>query len=288
MGTLAVMSATSQAAADPRSSRRGLGYQARVLRVIAATEFKLKYTDSVLGYAWSLLKPLTLFSVLYVVFGRFFALDVGFAHYPLYLLVGIVLWTFFVDATSLTMSSIVARGPLLRKLAFPHLLVPLSVTLSSALTFCVNLVAIAAFLAWNRIVPRVEWLLLLPLLAEVLLFTISVGLILATLYVRFRDIGQVWELAVQVLFFASPIIYPIGFLPQWAQPVAMLSPFVHALQEIREIVLGPHESAEQLIGAAEVYGTAFGHLIPLGFAALLLAAALLLFRRESPWIPERV
>jgi ABC-2 type transport system permease protein len=282
------MTATTQAAAPPRPGRRGLRYQARVLRVIAATEFKLKYSDSVLGYAWSLLKPLALFSVLYVVFGRFFALDIGFAHYPLFLLIGIVLWTFFVDATTLTMSSIVARGALLRKLAFPHLLVPLSVTLTAALTFCVNLIAIAAFLAWNRIVPRVEWLLLVPLVAELFVFTIAVGLILATLFVRFRDIGQVWELAIQVLFFASPIIYPIGFLPPWAQPVAMLSPFVHAMQQIRAVVLGPHESPEQLLTAADVYGTPLGHLIPLGFAVLLLAAALWLFRRESPWIPERV
>jgi ABC-2 type transport system permease protein len=265
----------------------GLAYNLRVLRVIAMSEFKLKYADSVLGYVWSLLKPLGIFSVLYVVFGRFFRLNVGFEHYPLYLLTGIVLWYFFVDSTTLAMSSIVARGPLLRKLAFPRMLVPLSVALTALVTFGVNLVAIAAFVAWNRIVPRVEWVLILPLLLELLVFTLAVSLLLATLFVRFRDVGQLWELFTQMLFFASPIFYPVGFLPPWAQPVAMISPFVHAMQEIRAILLRPHEAAE-ILTAADVYGTSLGHLAPVGFAALLLAAALLLFRREAPRFAERV
>ena len=265
----------------------GLAYNLRVLRVIAMSEFKLKYADSVLGYVWSLLKPLGIFSVLYVVFGRFFRLSVGFEYYPLYLLMGIVLWYFFVDSTTLAMSSIVARGQLLRKLAFPRLLVPLSVALTSLLTFAVNLVAIAAFIAWNRIAPTWEWLLIPFLLMELMVFTLAVCLLLATLFVRFRDIGQLWELFAQMLFFASPIFYPVGFLPPWAQPVAMLNPFVHVMQEIRAIVLGPYEAAE-ILTAADVYGTAWGGLLPVGFALILLAVALLFFRRESPKFAERV
>jgi ABC-2 type transport system permease protein len=280
-------SAVHERAPSVRDPRSGLAYQLRVLRVIAATEFKLKYADSVLGYVWSLLKPLGIFSVLYVVFGRFFRLDVGFDHYPVYLLVGIVLWYFFVDATTLALSSVVSRGSLLRKLAFPRLLIPLSVSLTALLTFAVNLIAIGFFLALNRIVPRVEWLMILPLLLEIMVFTLAVAVLLATLYVRFRDIAQLWDLVVQVLFFASPIFYPLGFLPPWAQPIAMLSPFVHAMQEIRGILLRPHESVE-IQTTIDVYGTSLGHLIPLGFALVLLAVALLLFRREAPSFPERV
>jgi len=283
------MSSTSPATAAPagRPPRSGFYYQARVLRVIAGTEFKLKYADSVLGYVWSLLKPLGIFSVLYVVFGRFFRLDVGFAHYPLYLLVGIVLWYFFVDATTLAMSSIVSRGSLLRKLAFPRLLVPLSASLTALLTFGVNLLAIAAFVAWNRIVPRIDWILILPLILEIVVFTIAVAVLLATLFVRFRDVAQLWDLAIQVLFFASPIFYPVGFLPGWAQKVAMLSPFVHAMQEIRAVMLLPHETTE-ILTVTDVYGTSLAHLLPIAFALLLLGFALAYFRRESPSFPERV
>src|SRR5205809_3192561 len=162
-----------------------LRHQARILRVIAAMEFKLKYADSALGYMWSLAKPMALFSVLYAVFGRFFRLGVGFTGYPLYLLVGIVLWTFFVDATTTTLTSIVARGSLLRKLAFPRLVIPLSTTLTASMTFLVNLVPVVLFLVWNELIPRVTWLLLIPLLLELYVFTLGVGLILATLFVRF-------------------------------------------------------------------------------------------------------
>ena len=125
------MSAGSNAVAARGSAwRTNLAQQLRVLRVIASTEYKLKYADSALGYVWSIAKPLAMFAVLYTVFGRFFKLNVGFEHYPLYLLIGIVLWNFFVDATNLAMPSLVARASLLRKLAFPHLVIPLSVTLS--------------------------------------------------------------------------------------------------------------------------------------------------------------
>src|SRR3982750_1902331 len=138
----------------------GLAYQLRVMRVVARLEFKLKHADSAFGYVWSLAKPMALFAVLYVVFGRFFKLGVGFEHYPIYLLIGIVLWTFFIDATTLTLTSIVARESLLRKLSFPRLVIPLSVTLTSAITFGVNMIAIATFMVYDHLVPHVAWLLL--------------------------------------------------------------------------------------------------------------------------------
>lgn len=267
------------------SGRRGsLAHQLRILRVIAGTEFKLKYTDSALGYVWSVAKPLALFSVLYVVFGRFFQLGAGFEDYPIYLLVGIVLWTFFVDATMLTSTSIVARGSLLRKLVFPHLVIPTSMTLTSGITFLVNLIPLAAFMAWNRIVPRVEWLLLLPLLLELFIFTLGAGLILATLFVRFRDVGQLWELMTQLLFYASPIIIPVGFLPPWFQPIAFLNPFVQVMQDIRAVLLPDTE----VITAETTLAAAGGRLTPVAITLGTMVVASYLFRREAPWFAERV
>jgi ABC-2 type transport system permease protein len=267
------------------SGRRGsLAHQLRILRVIAGTEFKLKYTDSALGYVWSVAKPLALFSVLYVVFGRFFALGAGFEDYPIYLLIGIVLWTFFVDATMLTSTSIVARGSLLRKLVFPHLVIPTSMTMTSGITFLVNLLPLAGFIAWNRITPRVEWLLLLPLLLELFLFTLGAGLLLATLFVRFRDIGQLWELLTQLLFYASPIIIPVGFLPPWFQPIAFLNPFVQVMQDIRAVIL----PGTEVITAQTTLVSAGGRATPIAITIATLALGFYLFRRESPWFAERV
>lgn len=260
-----------------------LRQQARIVQVIASTEFKLKYSDSVLGYLWSLIKPLALFGMLYVVFGHFFKLKGGIAHYPLYLLLGIVLWTYLTDATMLGMQSIVQRSTLISKLAFPRLIIPISVTVSSAITLCVNLVTIAIFIAVNRIVPGPKWLLLVPLLLELYLVALGVGLILSTLYVRFRDVGQVWELALQILFYASPIIYPVSFLPHWFKLIAFTNPFVQIIQDARSIVVPSAAS----VTAAEIYGSSFGELLPIGVALVLLVGGYLLFRHEEPWFAER-
>ena len=261
--------------------------QTRFLRVIAASEFKLKYADSILGYVWSVLKPLAMFSVLYLVFGAFFQIGEEFPEYPLYLLLGLVLWFFFSDAATLTMYSFVVRNGLLRKLSFPRLVIPVAATVTAALTFAINLVVIGGFVAWERIVPRLEWVLILPLLAELYLFTLGIALVLATLYVRFRDIAQLWELAVQMLFYATPILYPVGFLPDWARAVALLNPFAQAMQDIRELIL--YEADETAVFTApEVLGGPEGRLYPLAICALVVGFAYWLFKREEPWLAERV
>jgi ABC-2 type transport system permease protein len=259
----------------------------RVLHVVASAEFKLKYAGSALGYIWSLIKPLTLFTMLYLVFGRVFKLGAISHYYPLSLLLGIVLFNFFSDATNLGMYSLVARESLLRKLSFPRLIIPASATVTAVMTFAINLIAIVAFIVWNRLVPQLEWFLVLPLLLELYLFTLAVALILATVFVRLRDIGQLWELVLQVLFYASPIIYPIGYLPGWARKFVFLNPFTQILQDLRAVVLSPDLKPNR-ITVADAFGAGAARLIPLTVVALLALAAYLLFRREQPFFAERV
>jgi ABC-2 type transport system permease protein len=266
-----------------RRAANSFKHSLRILHVIAGAEFKLKYADSALGYLWSVAKPMALFSVLYVVFGRFFGLGAGNTHYPIYLLIGIILWTFFVDASSMTLISLVSRGSLLRKLMFPRILVPISVTLTAGITLLVNFIPLIILIAWNRLVPQVEWVLLIPLFIELFVYTLGVSLILATLYVRFRDIGQLWELTTQLLFYASPIIIPVGFLPPWSQPIAFLNPFVQIMQDMRAILIPD----AVIITAQDRLGDV-GRLAPITIAIGLLALGLYLFQRESPWFAERV
>jgi ABC-2 type transport system permease protein len=270
---------------DRRSARRSrVRHQIRILRVLAGVEYKIKYAESALGYVWSVAKPLAMFAVLYTVFGRFFKLNTGFEHYPLYLLIGIVMWNFFADATSGSMTSLVARESLLRRLSFPYLAIPASVTVSVAITFLVNLLVVGVFVAANEIKPSLSWLLIPLLLTELVVFTAAVGLVLATAFVRLRDVHQVWELALQLLFFGSPIIYPAGFLPGWAQPIAFVNPVVQVMQDVRTIVIGGPAG----ITAGDVYGSAWGYAAPLGFCAATIVFSLWLFRREAPWFAERV
>ncbi len=183
--------------------------------------------------------------------------------------------------------SLVVRESLLRKLSFPRVIIPTSATLTAAITFGINLIAIVAFIAWNRLVPRVDWLLILPLLLELYVFTLAIALILATVFVRLRDIGQIWELALQVFFYASPIVYPIGYLPPWARKIVFLNPFTQVLQDIRSIVLYPDLKPNR-ITAADAFGFAGGQIIPITIVALVAVVAVTLFRREEPYFAERV
>jgi ABC-2 type transport system permease protein len=263
-----------------------LRHQLRIVRVIAGAEFKLKYAGSALGYVWSVAKPLALFIMLYLVFGRVFKLGAVSHYYPLSLLMGIVLFTFFSDASMLGMSSIVARESLLRKMSFPRLIIPTSATLTAGITLLINLTVIVGFIAWNHIVPRLSWFLVVPLLAELYVFVLGLALILTTLFVRFRDIGQVWELLLQLMFYASPIIYPIGFLPPWARHVVFVSPFTQVMQDVRAIILY-RDLPPNKITAAIAFGSQAGRLIPLAVVAVVFGLGLYLFKREEAWFAER-
>jgi len=281
------VSSGAEALRQPRGKLARLRHQARVLRVIAGAEYKLKYSGSALGYVWSVVKPLALFSIIYAVFGHIFRLGDISKYYPVSLLLGIVLFTFFADATSLGMWSLVNRESLLRKLSFPRLIVPASATITAIITFGVNSVVVAVFIAWNGIVPRANWLLILPLLAEFYVFILGIALILSALFVRLRDIGQIWELVLQLIFYASPIIYPLGFLPPFARKLAYINPLTQVLQDLRSVVLYP-DLAPNRITVADAFGASAARLLPVSVAVGTLVVGLLFFRREEPWFAERV
>jgi ABC-2 type transport system permease protein len=258
-----------------------------VLRVVGAIDFKARYSDAALGYVWSLVKPLAYFAVLWLVFAHLLRTGNQTEDFTLFLLIGILLFLFFLDAVNEMLPSIVNDGATLRRLSFDPILVPLSASVAIGITFCVNLVAFVVFAAIQQVEPRLEWLLIVPLLAELYLFTVSLGLLLSALYVRFRDVKQVWELVAQLLFFACAIFYPIGILPDWAQKVAFLNPFVQVMQDIRHVVLGGTSGPNDLT-AADVYAGAGGRLIPFCIVALLALAAYMYFKREGRYFAERI
>jgi ABC-2 type transport system permease protein len=267
------------------STRDALAHRVRVLVVVAKAEFKLKYSGSALGYIWSVLKPLALFTLLYLVFGRVLHLNQLSAYYAVSLLVGIVLFSFFSDATTLGLISIVVRDSIIRKLAFPRIIIPASATLTAAMTLLINLTVVAGFIAHKRITPQPDWLLIPLLILELYAFTLGVSLLLATLFVRLRDLQQVWELALQLFFYASPILYPVGYLPPWARKIVFLNPFTQVLQDIRALLFYP-DLATNRITVTTAFGT-YGRLLPIGIAFGTLAVGYLFFKREEPWFAER-
>jgi ABC-2 type transport system permease protein len=222
----------------------------------------------VLGYLWSLAKPLMYFTVLWVVFGSLF--KPGIERFPLYLLIGIVLYTF-----------IVSSGPTIRRIAFPPLVIPLASSLATAMTFLANCVAVALFLVFARITPEPRWLLLVPLVLELYIFVLGLALLASTLFVRFRDVGQIWEVGATLLFFSAPIMYPITILPYWAQRLVELNPFVQVLQDVRSVLLGSDPATGGVPARVD------GRLLPIAIAVGLLALGLFVHRRSAPRFAER-
>ena len=262
----------------PALSER-LAYNARILQLLARSEFRLKYAGSVLGYVWSLAKPMAYFAVLWVVFGTIF--NAGINRYPLYLLIGIVLYTFLVDAVTATLPSFVSSGPTIRRISFPRFVVPLATTLAAAMTFAANGVVVAMFLAIGKVAPRPEWLLAVPLVLELYVFIVALSLIAAILFVRFRDVGQIWEVASSLLFFSAPIMYPIAIVPAWARRVIELNPFVQIMQDLRTVLLGADASKDGVLARVD------SRVFPIAIVVALFLVALWLYRRESPRLAER-
>jgi ABC-2 type transport system permease protein len=210
-----------------------------MIRELAVTEFKLKYQGSVLGYVWSIVKPLLMFAVLYVVFTRVVRLGGTTPHYAQQLLLGIVLWTFFTDSTIVAMSSIVDRGELLRKVYFPRIVIPISTSVSAVITLLLNSVVVLVFIVASGVPLRLTGLLVLPLLVEFYVLSLGCSLLLAALYVRFRDFKHIWEVLIQALFYASPIIYPLSILPTRLAPFLALSPIAQIVEDARNALISP-------------------------------------------------
>lgn len=178
---------------------------------LASTDFKLTYFGSVLGYVWSLMRPLLFFGVLYYVFTEIFHVGAGVPYYSVELLLAIILWTFFLQATVGSVQSMLGREGLLRKMRFPRLVVPLAITLTSLFQLTTNMVPIFVLAIASGIKPTLAWLELIPVIILLAILASGIGMLLSVLYVRARDIAPIWDVISQLLFYASPIIYPVFY-----------------------------------------------------------------------------
>ena len=207
-----------------------------ILREMVSTDFKVRYQGSVLGYFWSLLKPLFLFAILYVVFTYIIPLGKDVEHYPVYLLLGIVCWNFFNETTMLGAGSVVARGDLIRKISIPRYLVVIASSLSALINLGLSLIVVFIFALLNGIMPSVSWLLIVPIVIELYIFALGISFFLSAAYVRFRDITYIWEIILQAGFYASAIIFPLTLVPGELQRWFFLNPIVQIVQDARHAI----------------------------------------------------
>ena len=261
-----------------------------LLRELVKTDFKLRYQGSMLGMAWSVLKPLMLFAVMYVVFVRFLRFGAGIPHFAVSLLLAQTLWAFFQEATSQGMQAIVGRGDLLRKLNFPKYIVVVSSTVSALINLVISLFVVLIFMIVNGVEFRPTILLFPLVVVELYIFALGIAFLLSTMFVRFRDIGHIWDVIMQAWFYATPIIYPltqlinVGWLSV-AKLVLMLNPIAQIIQDARYLVVTAQtETIWGLVGQQ----CWLLKLIPLLIIAVVLLAGVTVFRRRSPYFAEEL
>lgn len=262
-------------------------YALVVFRELVKTDFRLRYQGSFLGMLWSVLKPLMLFAVMYVVFVKFLKFSDGTPTFPISLLCGTCLWQFFTESTSMGMRGIVDRGDLLRKIHFPNAIVVASTTMGSMISLGINLCVVIVFGFFAH--AHYTWRVLLVPLNIIQLYAIALGaaLLLGTLYVYFRDIAHIWDVVLQAMFYATPIIYPISMVANnkefsWAADLLMLNPTTQAIMDIRHNLLSP----EYVPTVWSMVDNPVLCLLPYALSIVILALGIVVFRRYSPKFAE--
>jgi ABC-2 type transport system permease protein len=255
-----------------------------LLWLMSVTEFKRVYFGTVLGYLWSLIRPLMLFGVLLFVFTKVFRVGSEHVeHYAVMLLMGIVLFTFFQEATSNAVTSVVAQEGIVRKTQFPRLVIPLATVLTATFNLLLNLIVVLAFVLAFGVTPSLSWLLFPFALAALFVFTAAVGMALSVLYVKFRDVAIIWAVVAQVLLYVTPILYPVdAFNNSTYERLLMINPLAVIFGAIRIWIL--HEpSAPTPVASA---GGWAGLLPAFGIFVVICIYGAWIFRREAPRIAE--
>ncbi len=258
-------------------------YSTILLRELVITDFKLRYQGSFLGYLWSLLRPLALFVILYMVFVRFLKFGGDIEHYPIYLLLGIVLWNYFSEVTIGGVGAIVGKGDLLRKINFPKYVIVLAGSFSALINLAINFVVVFVFMAFLHV--DLHWtIVFVPLLVlELFVFSLALAFLLSALYVKLRDINYVWEVFMQGAFYATPIIYPIMAIPDKAAKLLMLNPVAQIAQDMRYSLI-----THQTPTMGSLYSNGWMRLIPISIVIVTAVAAVFYFKGRSKRFAEEI
>jgi ABC-2 type transport system permease protein len=259
-----------------------------LLWLMSVTEFKRVYFGTVLGYLWSLIRPLMLFGVLLFVFTKVFRVTSKTVdHYAVMLLGGIVLYTFFQEATSNAVTSVVTQEGVVRKTQFPRLVIPLSSVVTAALNLCLNLIVVLVFVFAFGVSPVWTWLLFPVAVALLFAFTAATGMALSVLYVRFRDVAIIWAVVAQVLLYLTPILYPINAFEKEGtiyEHLLMINPLAVIFCEVRVWILHEPGAPTALDAAGSWLGLLPAIVIFLGVCVF----GAWIFKKEAPRVAEEL
>jgi homopolymeric O-antigen transport system permease protein len=249
------------------------GYRELILQ-LAWSDFKLRYKSSALGFFWSLLEPLLMLLVLYVVFTNLMRIQVE--HYQLFLLLGIILWNFLDRGTSLSIWGIIGKPGLVQKVYFPRDILVISICITDLMMTALEFIVFVAFMAVYRLLPGLTIAYFPLLMVLELLLILGLSMALSALSVYFRDVQFIWRVILQIGFFATPIIYPITIFPENVRWIVMLNPMAQIITMSRECVLYRI--------APEPLNLAYVSILTLA----VLASGYLIFGRLEPRFAEAI
>jgi ABC-2 type transport system permease protein len=254
-----------------------------LLYLMSVTEFKRAYFGTVLGYLWSLMRPLMLFAVLLFVFTQIFRIGSQVTNYPVLLLFNIVLIGFFTETTTQAVTSVVTQEGIVRKTQFPRLVIPMATVMTGLFNLGVNMVAVFIFLLAYGLSPVWTWLLLPLVVATLLVLTAAVSMLLSSLYVRYRDVGIMWSVGAAALFYGTPVLYPFEIVPEQFRTIVALNPLTPLFAQARKWIIDPGApSAVETVGG-------WTHLIaPAAIFLAICALAVWVFNREAPRVAEEL
>ncbi len=258
-----------------------------LLKQLVVTDFKLRYQNSILGYLWSLLRPLFLFGVLYVIFVIILDTSGDVPYFGTYLLLGLVLWNFFIESTTGSVTMIVGKGDLMRKINFPRYVVILANSISALINLSLNFIVIGLFMVIAGADPN-KFALLIPLLiVEFFVFSFAIALFLSAAFVKYRDVNFIWEVITQVLFYATPILYAFSFVVEKGgvtlSKIFMLNPLAQIIQDIRYGLI-----TDKTATPYSVFEGGWYWLLPFLLVVTTIILGFRYFRKESKYFAENV
>jgi ABC-2 type transport system permease protein len=227
-----------------------------------------------------------MFAILYIVFAKLLKIGNDIPHYPVYLLTGTTLWSFFTECTSQGIQAIVIRGDLLRKIAFPKYIVVVSSTLTAVINLLINLVVVIIFALINGVTPSISWLLVPFSAIELYSLSLGVALFLGSFNVKYRDVTSIWDVLVQAMFYAVPIIYPVSMVASssaLAAKIILLNPIAQAIQDIRHNLI-----TTEAITTWNYLDNPILMIVPILLCICMLITGAVIFRKKSKFFAEEV
>jgi len=249
---------------------------------LAISQFKLRYTQSVLGYLWSLIKPAMIFAITFFIFVDLFKINDGTQFYGIQLLLGIVIWTFFSECTGASMQAIAGSAGLIRKAYFPRSILVIAASLSSIFTFIINLVIVFLIaVVLHQINISLRIVAVVPLLLELYVLALGISLFLSALFVQFRDVGHLWDVLMQLLFYGSGVMFSLTYVLQrlhlalqvgqkvatshpiylWIVQLMSANPIMQTIEDMRHALLTPQAPWTEMVVS--------GHLVAVHQVAAL-------------------